>query len=38
VAAFEVMGSNLRVKDSILHGEAEMKTFQEIIERGKPSG
>ncbi len=38
VAAFEVMGSNLRVKDSILHGEAEMKTFQEIIEAGKAFG
>jgi twitching motility protein PilT len=38
VAAFEVMGSNLRVKDSILHGESEMKTFQEIIEAGKAFG
>ncbi len=32
VAAFEIMGSNLRVKDAILHGEAEGKTFYEIIE------
>jgi len=38
VAAFEIMGSNLRVKDSILHGESEGKTFYEIIEGGQPFG
>ncbi len=38
VAAFEVMGSNLRVKDSILHGESEGKTFYEIIKTGKAFG
>ena len=38
VAAFEVMGSNLRVKDSILNGESEGKTFYEIIEQGQPFG
>jgi twitching motility protein PilT len=38
VAAFEIMGSNLRVKDTILHGESEMKTFQEIIEAGSAFG
>jgi twitching motility protein PilT len=38
VAAFEIMGSNLRVKDSILHGESEGKTFYEIIQAGKPFG
>jgi twitching motility protein PilT len=38
VAAFEVMGSNLRVKDTILHGEAEGKTFYEIIQAGKAFG
>ncbi len=38
VAAFEVMASNLRVKDSILNGEAEGKTFNEIIMAGKPQG
>lgn len=38
VAAFEVMGSNLRVKDTILHGESETKTFQEIIEAGRAFG
>jgi twitching motility protein PilT len=38
VAAFEIMGSNLRVKDAILHGESEGKTFYEIIEAGEPFG
>jgi len=31
-------GSNLRVKDTILHGESEGKTFYEIIEAGKAFG
>jgi twitching motility protein PilT len=35
VAAFEIMGTNLRVVDSILHGESEGKTFYEIIQAGK---
>jgi len=38
VAAFEIMGSNLRVKDSILNGESEGKTFYEIIEGSRPFG
>jgi twitching motility protein PilT len=38
VAAFEIMGANIRVKDSILHGESEGKTFYEIIEAGQPFG
>lgn len=38
VAALEIMGTNLRVKDSILHGEAEGKTFYEIIEAAEPFG
>jgi twitching motility protein PilT len=38
IAAFEVMGTNLRVKDSILHGESEGKTFYEIIEGSQPFG
>jgi twitching motility protein PilT len=38
VAAFEVMGSNLRVKDTILNGESEGKTFYEIIEGSRPFG
>jgi twitching motility protein PilT len=32
VAALEIMGNNLRVKDAIEHGESESKTFYEIIE------
>jgi len=31
VATFEVLGSNLRVKDTILHGESEGKTFYDIM-------
>ncbi|MFZ3045818.1 MAG: PilT/PilU family type 4a pilus ATPase [Desulfatirhabdiaceae bacterium] len=38
VAAFEIMGTNLRVKDTILHGETEGKTFYEIIQAGKAFG
>ena len=38
VAAFEIMGTNLRVKDSILHGESEGKTFYDIIQAGKAFG
>jgi twitching motility protein PilT len=38
VAAFEIMRSNLRVKDSILHGESEGKTFYEIIQGNRPFG
>ncbi len=38
VAAFEIMGSNLRVKDTILNGESEGKTFYEIIQAGKAFG
>ena len=32
IAALEIMGSNLRVKEAIEHGESEGKTFYEIIE------
>lgn len=38
VAAFEIMRQNLRVKDTILHGESDGKTFHEIIHAGKPFG
>ncbi len=38
VAAFEIMGANLRVKDSILNGESEGKTFYEIIEGSRTFG
>ncbi len=34
IAAFEVMQNNVRVKDSIINGEREGKTFYEIIESG----
>ena len=38
VAAFEILRTNLRVKDAILHGEEEGKTFYDIIEQGNPFG
>lgn len=38
VAAFEIMGTNLRVKDTILHGESDGKTFYEIIQAGAAFG
>ncbi len=38
VAAFEIMATNLRVKDTILNGESEGKTYNDIIVAGKPQG
>jgi len=38
VAAFEIMGSNMRVKDTILHGESEGKTYYEIMQASRPFG
>ena len=38
VAALEIMGNSLRVKDSIEHGESEGKTFYEIIEASATFG
>jgi twitching motility protein PilT len=38
VAAFEIMGSNIRIKDTILHGESEGKMFHDIIEAGSAFG
>ena len=38
IAAFEMMGTNLRVCESIIHGESEGKTFYEIIEAGEAFG
>jgi twitching motility protein PilT len=38
VAAIEVMGMNLRIKDVILNGESEGKTFYEIIEASTAQG
>jgi len=38
VAAFEILGSNLRVIDTILHGESEGKTFYDIMQAGRAFG
>jgi twitching motility protein PilT len=38
VAAFEVMGMNLRIREVILNGESEGKTFYEIITDGTAMG
>ncbi|UCH22509.1 MAG: PilT/PilU family type 4a pilus ATPase [Deltaproteobacteria bacterium] len=38
VATFEILGTNLRVKDAILNGESEGKTFYEIMQAGKAFG
>ncbi len=35
VAAFEIMGSNMRVQDLILHGETEENTFYDIMENSQ---
>jgi twitching motility protein PilT len=37
-AAFEIMGTNMRVKDTILQGESEGKTYYEIIQAGSAFG
>ena len=38
VAAFEIMSNNLRVRDLIINGETEDKTFYDIIEDGSALG
>jgi len=38
LAALEIMRTNLRVQDAILHGEEEGKTFYEMIAAGVASG
>jgi len=38
VAAFEIMGANLRVQDAVINGEAEGKTFYDIIENAGHHG
>lgn len=38
IAAFEIMCTNLRVKDLILHGESEEKTYYDVIHDGKAFG
>ena len=35
IAIFEIMQTNIRVKDSIINGESEGKTFYDIIENGQ---
>lgn len=38
IAAFEAVSTSLRVKDVILHGESEGKTFNDIITQGRAFG
>lgn len=38
VAAFEIMGTNLRVKEVIEQGESEGKTYYEMIDASQPFG
>lgn len=38
VATFEILGSNIRVKDAILNGESEGRTFLEMMESGTAFG
>ncbi|RJP74977.1 MAG: PilT/PilU family type 4a pilus ATPase [Desulfobacteraceae bacterium] len=38
IAAFEILGTNLRVKDAILNGESEGKTFYDIMEANRAFG
>ncbi len=38
VASFEILGTSLRIKDAILNGEAEGKTFHDIMEAGNAFG
>ena len=38
VAAFEIMGNDIRVKEIILDGESEGKTFYEVIESNRAFG
>jgi len=38
VAAFEIMANNLRVRDLIINGETEDKTFYDVIEDGSALG
>lgn len=38
IAALEIMGMNLRVKECIIHGEAEGKTYYEMMQQSRPFG
>lgn len=38
IAAFEIMGTSLRVKEAIISGESEGKTFYDMQQQAKPFG
>jgi twitching motility protein PilT len=38
VAAFDILGNNMRSKESILNGESEGKTYYEIQQASRPFG
>ena len=38
VATFEILGTNMRVQDAILHGESEGKSFYDIMEASNAFG
>jgi twitching motility protein PilT len=38
VAAFEILRSNMRVKEAILNGESEGKTYYDMMQAGRPFG
>jgi twitching motility protein PilT len=38
VATFEILGTNMRVQDTILHGESEGNTFYDIMETSRAFG
>lgn len=38
VAALEIMGSNLRVREAVINGESEGKTYYEMMQQAKPFG
>jgi twitching motility protein PilT len=38
IAAFEILGTSLRVKDAILHGESEGKTYYDMMEASNAFG
>jgi twitching motility protein PilT len=38
IAALEIMGNSLRVKEAIVHGESEGKTFYEMMQQAEPFG
>lgn len=38
IAALEILGNNLRVKESIVNGESEGKTFYEMMQQARPFG